>query len=133
MKYLLLCLISFSAFALVLKPDMNKTPGYFCDKNNPDFKELRYKEQIPVCKRNVSVSLKNKIYADYGVAVEERKDYTIDHKIPLSLGGSNDQMNLWPQHKLIYTGVLELLVFNLINEQRINHKEALDLVLSVKK
>jgi len=59
--------------------------------------------------------------------------YTIDHKIPLSMGGSNSQDNLWPQPRVTTSAVLELLVFNLIKEDRISQKEALDLVLSVKK
>lgn len=133
MKYLLLFIISFNSYALVFKPDINLTPGEYCTPQDPNFSEYRYREQIPVCKRNVLTSLKNKIYLAYNVPQVERDQYTIDHKIPLSLGGSNTQDNLWPQPKLIYTGVLELLVFNLINDQRISHKEALDLVLSVKK
>jgi hypothetical protein len=128
-----LALVSLSTNAeLVLNPKNTLTPGWHCDVKNPDFIEARYAEKIAICKRNVSTTLKNKIYTAYTVPVSERSLYTIDHKIPLSLGGSNDSQNLWPQLKTISTATMEGLVFNLINANRIKHQEALNLVLSMK-
>jgi len=47
--------------------------------------------------RNVSTSLKKKVYQAYGVAYPPLfGTYELDHFIPLSLGGSNDIANLWP-------------------------------------
>jgi len=132
---LLLLVTTFSIYAhdLILRPDLTKSPGFFCTKENQDFKELRYKEQIAVCKRNVSVQRKNKVYASYGIQQADKVTYTIDHVVPLSMGGSNDELNLWPQHKDISSVNLEFRVFKLIEADKISHKEALDLIYAVKK
>lgn len=37
------------------------------------------------------------VYAAYGVPSSSTDSYPIDHLVPLSLGGSNDSANLWPQ------------------------------------
>lgn len=50
-------------------------------------------------KRNVPTSEKRAIYAEAGISKSEQKNYVIDHKIPLELGGSNDKSNLQPQPK----------------------------------
>lgn len=134
MKTLLLFTVLFSVncFALILNPNDTLTPGWYCDVKNPDFLELRYKEKVPVCKRNVSDSLKKKVYTLYKVPASEQSLYTIDHKISLAFGGSNDIKNLWPQPKAISSATLEGLVYNLIKDDRINRTEAVNLVLSIK-
>src|ERR1700674_6524 len=54
------------------------------------------------CVRRVSATVRREVFKSYGL----EGDYTgycseqgceIDHLIPLELGGSNDQKNLWPQ------------------------------------
>jgi hypothetical protein len=50
--------------------------------------------------RSVPESLKNKVYAEYGIASHKPKEYEIDHLISLELGGSNKEENLWPQSYL---------------------------------
>lgn len=119
--------------ALVLRPDLNKTPGFYCTKENPDFKEFRYKDHVAVCNRNVTQAKRDRIYKAYGVAKADQPLYTIDHMVPLAMGGSNDERNLWPQPKEISSAGLEFRVYNLISNDRINIQESLDLVLSVKK
>lgn len=47
--------------------------------------------------RDVSQSLKNKVYAAYGIKKRKPGQYEIDHLVSLRLGGSNDISNLWPQ------------------------------------
>ncbi|MDE2071493.1 MAG: HNH endonuclease [Patescibacteria group bacterium] len=48
--------------------------------------------------RNVSTTLKRRVYAEYGVAYPEPGGtYEADHLIPLELGGSNDIANLFPE------------------------------------
>jgi hypothetical protein len=47
--------------------------------------------------RNVPQSLKNKVYAAYGITSHKAGEYEIDHLVSLQLGGSNDISNLWPQ------------------------------------
>lgn len=131
---LLATTFSISAFGgLVLRPDLGKTPGFYCTKESGDFKAYRYKEQIATCNRNVSPELKQKIYESYGIPKEERQLYTIDHMVPLSMGGSNDQINLWPQLKDITSAQLELRIFLLLDAGRLSVREAQDIVLSIKK
>jgi hypothetical protein len=36
------------------------------------------------------------VYKEYGIALDTRGDYQIDHRISLSFGGSNHMDNLWP-------------------------------------
>jgi hypothetical protein len=47
--------------------------------------------------RNVPQSLKNKVYAAYGVKTRKPGQYEVDHLVSLQLGGSNDISNLWPE------------------------------------
>jgi hypothetical protein len=47
--------------------------------------------------RNVPDSLKNDVYAEYGIASHTPGQYEVDHLISLELGGSNDIANLWPE------------------------------------
>ena len=47
--------------------------------------------------RNVSQSVKNRVFAEYGVISHNAKTYEVDHLIPLEIGGSNDIRNLWPE------------------------------------
>ena len=82
-------------------PDPEMTSGDLCDESDEDFLEYRYEEQIPYCDRDVSAKTKRLIYERYGVKESDRTDYTIDHFIPLAAGGSNDEKNLWPEHKKI--------------------------------
>lgn len=51
--------------------------------------------------RNVSQPVKDKVYAEYGIANHAPGEYEVDHEIPLEIGGSNDIANLWPEP---YTG-----------------------------
>ncbi|HYX34628.1 MAG TPA: hypothetical protein VE954_16125 [Oligoflexus sp.] len=94
-----------------LSPQTSLTPGTTCKNAS----EYRYPERIPYCNRSVSTSLKNKIIKTYDstfqytIASMPRNDFKIDHYIPLCMGGSNDNTNLWPQHKsaYAYTDLLE--------------------------
>ncbi|TMC88113.1 MAG: HNH endonuclease, partial [Chloroflexi bacterium] len=47
--------------------------------------------------RNVPVSEKNQVYAEYGIAHHSPGQYEVDHLVSLELGGSNDISNLWPE------------------------------------
>lgn len=89
----------------VARPNPNLTIGTFCTTSDPDFKELRYAEQVPVCFRNVTTEQKDKIMVRYGYDPKDRYEYEIDHCIPLSLGGSNHFDNLWPQPRDEYNSI----------------------------
>jgi hypothetical protein len=75
-------------------PDPACTPG------------ARFKnaDRAHVCKpgysktvRNVPQSVKNRVYAEYGITSHNRATYEVDHLVPLELGGSNSIANLFPE------------------------------------
>ena len=133
MKFMLISLMIISnAFAYPIRPDNRLTPGDLCLESDPDFKELRYADRIPYCKRSVSSSRKRTIYSDYTIPKSERTNYTIDHLIPLSLGGSNSIYNLWPQNKKIHTGKIEQELFWKVKKGELTVNEAIRHLLKIK-
>lgn len=78
-------------------PDWGITPGRLCTTEDPDFAEYRYAERVPYCKRNVSVAKKKRVAQQYGVPWENASRYEFDHLIPVCVGGSSQEDNLWPQ------------------------------------
>lgn len=117
-------------------PHPEMTPGSLCQ----DADTYRYPEHIKYCERDVSTSLKKRIIHEYdeqlGFSIEKmpRADFKIDHFIPLSIGGSNDISNLWPQHKSVYaySDPLESDVFNLISVGKIKQAEAIRVIKECK-
>ena len=47
--------------------------------------------------RNVPISEKDQVYAEYGITSHLPGQYEVDHLVSLELGGSNDIANLWPE------------------------------------
>lgn len=47
--------------------------------------------------RNVPTSVKDQVYAEYGITSRYAGQYEVDHLVSLELGGSNDISNLWPE------------------------------------
>ncbi len=76
-------------------PDPACTPGaIFPDVTREQTCVSGYTKTV----RNVSTSLKKKVYAEYGIAYPPPfGSYEADHFIPLTLGGSNDIANLFPE------------------------------------
>jgi hypothetical protein len=93
------CLVSSSAMADSL-PNPNITPG----ETNPELTksvvcDSRYRTGDV---RKVSEATKLQVYKNYNVKNHEgycssAYGCEVDHLIPLLLGGSNSQKNLWPQ------------------------------------
>jgi hypothetical protein len=113
-------------------PDSNYTGAHYCTKSDPDFKEYRYHNEVAICNRNVSSGTKDKVYNNYKIPKADRGEYTIDHFIPLALGGSNKQRNLWPQHKSISSAKIEAETYNKLVKGQITHQEAINTVLDFK-
>lgn len=137
MKYLIFILSIFfvlTTFSYPKNPDVNKSPGDLCTVSDKDFKEYRYPEHIVYCERNVTSQRKQKIYDSYNIPKNERKEYTIDHIIPLSIGGSNSDLNLWPEHKAVKATRphLEDEVYNDLRTARKTQQEVIDLILKEK-
>jgi len=47
--------------------------------------------------RNVPASVKDFVYAEYGIASHSPGEYEVDHLVPLEAGGSNSIANLFPE------------------------------------
>ena len=119
-----------SVSLLVVFPTVPTVPGSFCTQSNPDFQELRYKENIPICERNVSSARKDKICLRDGI--KNRKEFTVDHMIPLFAGGSNADDNLWCQHKSINSADYELEVYKKLSAGDLTRDEAVSLIKKYK-
>lgn len=128
--------VSFSIFAPSYPrvPRQDLTYGQLCSARNPDFEGYRYTERIPYCERNVSREQKEKIYNLYRIPVNCRGRYTIDHFIPLSIGGDNSDANLWPEHKLVKATrpQLEQELFVALSRGQITQKNAIELIVREK-
>ncbi len=119
-----------------ITPNEKITPGDVCDVAN----SFRYPERIKYCEREVSRERKAAIFLTYdrelGFHTREmnRADFKIDHYIPLCMGGSNDDENLWPQHKTIYqqTDPLEPVLCELMASGQMLQAKAISIIRSVK-
>ena len=139
-KHLIVLLFTINlCFAFPLIPNKDITYGTYCTKDNPDFKEYRYPEKIPYCNRNVDYNTKVKVYESYSIPLKDIDQYTIDHLIPLSLGGSNNIHNLWPEHKSLRDSRVntdgikyEYLYYEQLKNGQITQKEAINKLLKYK-
>ncbi len=126
--------VSSTAIAFPTAPDPSVTPGSLCDEEDDDFSEYRYGEEIPYCQRGVSQAMRDYIYEVYGISERSQHLYTIDHFIPLALGGDNDPENLWPEHvdikKLRYN--LELDLYLDLRAGIITQEEAVEMIVHAK-
>jgi len=127
---LFLLLFSLNIYSFPLTPNPKVSPGSLCTIHDPDFDGFRYLESIPHCKRNVSTKLKKKVCKRDGVT--DRRNYTVDHIYPLSLGGSNHSDNLWCQHKSIYTGHLEYDIYKKVRDGEMKIEEARKIIYNKK-
>lgn len=74
--------------------DKECTPGdVFPDVTKEQVCKSGYASSV----RNVPTSVKNKVYASYGITHHTAGQYEVDHLVSLELGGSNDISNLWPE------------------------------------
>lgn len=113
------------------------TPGSVC--NAPD--SFRYPERIAYCERDVSRERKAVIFSTYDVELGfhtremNRADFKIDHYIPLCMGGSNEDENLWPQHKTIYqqTDPIEPVLCELMSSGQMLQAKAISIIRQVKR
>lgn len=117
-------------------PDSRLTVGDLCEHGDSH----RYEEKIEYCRRNVTSSKKWEIidnYEELGYEIRRygRENFKIDHLIPLCAGGSNDESNLWPQHRDVYeqTDKIEEMSCRLMAQGKLAQADAVALILEVKK
>jgi hypothetical protein len=117
-------------------PELTVTPGKLCDKPS----SRRYAESIAYCERDVIYQTKKLVIETYdnsfGYAIGKmnRVDFKIDLLIPLCVGGSNDQANLWPQHKssFVITDPFEYLVCTKMSLGKLKQNNAVLIILEGK-
>jgi hypothetical protein len=121
-------------YEVPLVPDEGKTPGDVCDERDPDFTGYRYSQRVAYCVRNVDTVTKDAIYESYGIVESQRRNYTVDHFIPLSIGGSNQTVNLWPEHKKIKQTrlTLEQEVYEAVKDGRMSQNRAIEIIVEAK-
>ncbi len=117
-----------------LTPNPDYTTGDYCTKQDPDFDGYRYEEKIPYCRRGVSQHRKRQVYEAYAIPDRCKRNYTVDHFIPLSMGGSNKFENLWPEHKAIKhtRETLEQEIYDQLRRGEISQKEAVEIIIDSK-
>jgi len=117
------------------RPDPSLTTGSLCDEANPDYIGRHYPGRVAKCNRNVTYELKTQIYNAYNIPQKCRRSYTIDHLIPLSIGGTNHIDNLWPEHVDIKKTrfELEFEVYKELRDGQINQRSAVFEILDAKK
>ena len=75
-------------------PDPACTPGgYFPGATRTVICHSGYSAGV----RHVTESVKDRVYAEYGIAHHSPAQYEVDHLVPLEAGGSNQIANLFPQ------------------------------------
>lgn len=117
-------------------PNLSETPGKLCDSPATH----RYPENIKYCERNVDSYTKNAVIQKYDtlfgyhISSMDRKDFKIDHLIPLCAGGANSTENLWPQHKTVYeiTDPLEPVLCQKMQAGKLLQADAVKLIIQAK-
>lgn len=79
-----------------LLPDPDLTPGSVVDVSLEEMCEPGYAARV----RSVDSSERKQAFRMYGLSNVDRRDYELDHLIPVSLGGSNDIKNIWPESRI---------------------------------
>ncbi|KAI8911014.1 hypothetical protein EDD86DRAFT_131674 [Gorgonomyces haynaldii] len=108
------------------------TPGCLCTPSDKHFDSLAYPGQVPKCTRSVSASQKAQVAKPYGVPKSDWPNYEFDHFIPLAIGGSNDQDNIWPQAEAggsLDKDKIENAAYQQLKKGQITQKEAVQMIL----
>lgn len=100
--------------------------GCLYTTTSKDFAGLRYNPPVPYCKRHVTMHEKNEIAVLYDIKPQQYKHYEFDHLIPLSIGGSNNACNIWPQPQwqARIKDRLELQLYNAMKSGKITESQA---------
>lgn len=78
-----------------IRPDPSLTPGATVVVARDVLCTPGYSRGV----RYVPSDIHREVFREYGLIGVRTRDYEVDHLIPLSLGGSNDFANLWPESR----------------------------------
>lgn len=84
-------------------PDARCTPGSVAPRTKAQVCMPGFSATVRPTSRN-SEAAKTIAMRAYGIALARRTTTELDHLVPLSLGGSNDSTNLWPEASDIPNG-----------------------------
>lgn len=82
-----------TSFNIEIAPDHALTPGATREVTISEVCSVRQEQVIG----NVPVSVRQKVFQEYGIADARPEDYEIDYLIAPRLGGTDDIHNLWPE------------------------------------
>jgi hypothetical protein len=88
-----------SAQEFPIRPNGTLTPGVIASIDQDDVCGLVDGLSYSKRSRHTPIELKRGVYAAYGIAPNGR-DFEIDHRVPLCIGGADARENLWPQEGL---------------------------------
>ena len=117
---------------IVLKRFPTATPGSLCTVNDEYFKEIEY--GIVKCNRHVTQKQKERVATYYKFPRWAWETVEFDHLIPLGIGGSNNDDNLWPQPGPTGYGeahekdLVEMQAYKLLRYQNGTQAEAAQLI-----
>ncbi|KAJ3310884.1 hypothetical protein HDV04_004579 [Boothiomyces sp. JEL0838] len=99
------------------------TPGCLCTTTDVNFQETR----------NVGTAEKQRVANNYGVPKSTWSSYEFDHFIPLAIGGSDDDFNLWPQPLTASNSLakdkVEDQAYQAMNAGTLTQREAVQMIL----
>jgi hypothetical protein len=78
-------------------PDSRCTPGGVTTTSVTELCRSREGTTFSQDSRNVIAAVKASVRYDYGLTPEETRGWQFDHLVPVSLGGTNAPVNIWPQ------------------------------------
>ena len=81
---------------LPIRPDDTLTPGVVGSAEFADVCGLVDGQTYSQRHRETTQKMKNEAYAAYSVNKAGR-EFEIDHRVPLCIGGADDPQNLWPE------------------------------------
>jgi hypothetical protein len=80
-----------------IRPDPKLTPGAVVDVPFDEMCKPGYAARV----RHFDRFVRNEAFRLYGLSNVDRRDYELDHLIPISLGGDpSDIKNIWPESRL---------------------------------
>jgi hypothetical protein len=85
--------LSAAGFERGALPNRSLTPGATRNLAISDICSMAHEEVV----RDVSASIRQEVFQEYGIVNARAEDYEIDYLIPPGLGGVEDPHNLWPE------------------------------------